>query len=211
KGDRLVSYRNGILFSQYMEKGSNQEEMVFNAAYSARDGKFLWRYDYRKVWHGGHPHNVFLLDGLVWVLVSIPAENVAYTKEPQAWHGLDLETGKLVRSFDWNKIKHRCFPDRATEKYIIAGGMDFLNVETGEHTKFVGGRGNCSFGRMPANGLIYQAPNTCQCFSQVRGFIAFSHNDTSTEPNQDTPPRLKGKGKPADERPSTAWRQQTKK
>jgi outer membrane protein assembly factor BamB len=202
KGDRLVCYRKGILFSQFTERGKKD---VFNAAYSARDGRFLWRHDYTRVWHGGHPHNIFLLDGLVWVLASIPAENVKYEKEPQAWHGLDPKDGAVVRRIDWEKTKHRCFGDRATEKYIIAGGMDFLDVETGRHHKFQGGRGSCSFGSVPANGLIYQLPNVCQCYAQVRGVVAFT-GDTATadqrHETQDTGARQTGAGKPADETPS---------
>lgn len=205
EGDRLVCYRQGVLLSQYSGKGTNQEEVVFNAAYSAKDGTFLWRHDYRKVWHGGTPHDVFLLNGLVWVLTSVPVDGVPYGKEPQAWHGLDPKTGEVVRRADWPNTKRRCFGDRATERYIIAGGIDFLDTETGEQHKFLGGRGSCSFGRMPANGLVYQAPNTCQCYSQVRGFVAFSSDASSTDGEdgpQGQPLRLTGMGKAADETPS---------
>ncbi len=178
EGDRLVCYRKGILFTQLMTKGSNNEETVFNAAYSANDGKRLWRYDYPKVWHGGHPHNVFLLNDLVWILAAVPTEGVKFSKLPQAWHALDTKTGKLVRTVDWKNTKHYCYSDRATEQYLIAGGIDFLDVGSGKHHKFFAGKGSCSFGRMPANGMLYNGPNTCQCFSQVRGFTAFTYNDT---------------------------------
>ena len=205
KGDRLVCYRQGLLFSQYVGKGGNQREVVFNAAYSPLDGTFLWRYDYDRVYHGGHPHNMFLLDGLVWVLASIPSENVKYEKEPQAWHGLNPKNGEVVRRIDWKKTKHRCYGDRATEQYIVAGGMDFLDVKTGEHHKFLGGRGSCSFGHMPANGLVYQAPNVCQCYSQVRGVVAFATDESDADQGderQDIGDRQTGTGKPADETPS---------
>ncbi len=199
-GDRLVCYRDGILFSQYSE--NNRKKEVFNAAYFATDGALLWRYDYNRVTHSGHPHNIFLLDGLVWVLASIPAKNVTYNKEPQAWHGLDLKNGTVVRRIDWKKTKHRCYGDRATEKYIIAGAMDFLDVKTGEHDKFMGGRGSCSFGTLPANGLMYQFPSACQCTSMVRGVVAFTDDGLAANERhtlQNVEYRQTGTGKPANE------------
>jgi len=202
KGDRLVCYRQGILFSQYSKGGKKQ---VFNAAYSPKDGTFLWRYDYDRVWHGGNPHNMFLVDGLVWVLASIPSENVEYSKEPQAWRGLNPTNGAVVRRIDWENTKHRCYGDRATEKYIIAGGIDFLEVKTGKHSNFLGGRGSCSFGTLPANGLLYQLPNVCQCYSQVRGVVAFTSDALTADrgnEQQDIRHRRTGNGKPADETPS---------
>ncbi len=202
QGDRLVCYRQGILFSQYSERGKNK---VFNAAYSPTDGALLWRHHYDRVWHGGNPHNMFFLAGLVWVLASIPSDDVPYSKEPQVWHGLNPTNGAVVRRIPWDKTKHRCYGDRATEHYILSGGMDFLEVETGKHSRFLGGRGSCSFGHMPANGLVYQLPNVCQCYSQVRGVVAFAA-DVSTPDRRDEQQGLRdrqtGNGTPAEETPS---------
>jgi outer membrane protein assembly factor BamB len=201
RGDSLECYRQGILFSQY--SGSNREKEVFNAAYSPEDGKLLWRYDYSRVGHGGNPRNIFLLDGLAWVHVAVPPDEEAGGKGSQVWHGLNPKTGEVVRRAEWKKTKHRCYGDRATEKYIMSGGMDFLEVGSGEHHKFLGGRGNCASGYMPANGLVYQAPNVCKCYSQVRGAVAFSADASYPgDASQEAGVRQAGEGKPADEAPS---------
>ncbi len=202
QGDRLVSYGQGVLLTQYSE---NNVTEVFNAAYSAQDGQFLWRHDYHRVWHGGHPYNVLFLDGLVWVLASVPQENIDYEDEPQEWRGLDLEDGQIVRRIDWENTKHYCFEDRATEQYIMAGGMDFLDVRTGEHHKFLGGKGGCRTGFLPANGLVYKPESTCNCYSQVRGFAAFSANASIADPQNEPDPIIErqfGEGEPAEEIPS---------
>ena len=132
---------------------------------------------------------------------TAPAEK----NKPEAWHGLNPKSGEVVRSVDWEKTKHRCFSDKATERYIMSGGMDFLDVKEGKHHTFRGGRGNCSSGFTPANGFLYQHPNVCVCASQVRGFVALAA-DASTagqgDKLQDIGSRQTGPGTPADETPS---------
>lgn len=202
QGDRLISYADGVLLTQYSEQNVVD---VFNAAYSATNGQFLWRYDYRRVWHGGHPYNALFLDGLVWVLASIEKEGVDYSDEAQEWRGLNLADGEIVRRIDWEDTKHYCFEDRATDQYIMAGGMDFLDVRTGEHYKFMGGKGGCRTGFLPANGLVYKPESICQCYSQVRGFSSFSANASVTNPQSASSAvieRRLGNGQPSAEAPS---------
>ena len=40
-------------------------------------------------------------------------------------------------------------------------------------------RGTCQFGIMPANGLLYKAPDACGCYpkTKVQGFFAYVVND----------------------------------
>lgn len=200
KDESLAFYQHGILFSA----GRKEKEQVFNAAYSPEDGTRLWRYDYRSVGHGGHPFNVFYLDGLVWVHASVASPNADNGKE-EVWHGLNPKSGKVVRRIDWEKTKHRCFADIATEQYIMSGGLDILDVREGDHHKFRATKGSCSVGVRPANGLLYQPPNVCKCFPQVRGFVAFSSDASAAnrkDETQDTRRRQTGIGKPADESPS---------
>lgn len=200
KDDALACYQHGILFSA----GRTRKEQVFNAAYSPKDGSLLWRYDYESVGHGGHPFNIFHLDELVWIHTSVPDPKAKYGKA-QVWHGLNPKSGKVVRRIDWKKTKHRCFADTATEQYIMSGGLDFLDVRQGNHHKFHATKGSCAVGVRPANGLLYQPPNVCKCFPQVRGFVACS-SDASTADrkgeSQNIRPRQTGTGKPADENPS---------
>jgi outer membrane protein assembly factor BamB len=201
QGARLAFYRQGSLFAGGVKKGKD----VFNAAYSPEDGKRLWQYDYRRVYHGGGPFKMFFVNGLAWVLVSQPEEGLNYSKEPQVWHGLNPKSGEVERRIEGAKTKLHCYGDVATERYIIAGGMDLLDVEDGEQSRFLGGRGSCTFGRMPANGLLYQTPNVCQCYSQIRGVVAFTSDNLTAEQRdeqQDIKSRHTGKGKTADEKPA---------
>jgi outer membrane protein assembly factor BamB len=100
------------------------------------------------------------------------------------------------------RTKHRCFADIATEKYIMTGGLDFFEIRDGSHSKFRATKGSCTVGVRPANGLLYQPPNVCSCFPQVRGFVAFA-GDASIAGRKDEPQnaefRQTGTGKPADE------------
>jgi hypothetical protein len=72
-------------------------------------------------------------------------------------------------------------------------------------------RGNCEYGIMPANGLIYVPPHACGCYIQVKmsGFFAYSSKNKSPLAGQ-TPDNLLIKGGAFDKisvsspRPSTA-------
>jgi len=196
--ESLAFFKHGTLFSA----GRIGRSQVFNAAYSPKDGKLLWRYDYTAVYHGGHPFNIFYLEELVWIHTYGPSGKKG---EGQVWNGLNPKTGEVARTLNYERTNHRCFADRATEQYVMSGGMEFLDVKNGEQNKFRGGRGNCDNGFTPANGFIYTHPNVCVCSSQVRGFVAFGSNASSTnrkdEP-QNTEVLQTGAGKPADETPS---------
>ena len=56
---------------------------------------------------------------------------------------------------------HRCYRDRATERYLVLGrvGVEFLDTQSGEmnFNHFV--RGECQFGVLPCNGLLYVTPH----------------------------------------------------
>ena len=174
EGGSIFCYRDGMLFG----RGLSKEGQAVNRAYSAEDGKLLWSFDYKVSGHGGRA-DLFYLGGLAWVHKGTPASATL----GEAWLGIDPATGKLARTVDYGegqKVKHRCYGERATEGYILAGGMDFFDFRTGKHYAYHGGRGNCGFGYMPAYGLVYQGPTLCQCFPQLRGVLAHSGDKLPT-------------------------------
>jgi outer membrane protein assembly factor BamB len=73
---------------------------------------------------------------------------------------------------------HRCYSNKATDRYILAGrrGTEFVDLAAGEVLWNSWARGACKYGVMPANGLLYTPPHPCGCYIGVKltGFHALS-------------------------------------
>jgi outer membrane protein assembly factor BamB len=71
-------------------------------------------------------------------------------------------------------MHQRCYPSKATEKYIIPSwtGTEFIDPRTKQWEIHHWVRGGCFYGVMPCNGLIYATPNACACYyqSKLAGF-----------------------------------------
>jgi len=163
-------------------------------ALSARDGHELWRCPCAE--NVGAGPDVFVADGLVWV------GEMPRRAESDYNHGRDLHTGRIERSFshaeDWpTEHHHRCYRDKATCRYILAGrtGIEFIDLKTGRLTPHYWTRGICEYGILPCNGLIYSPPDQCACYiqSKVHGFYALAPKRPDWEAPRsapDDPPRL---------------------
>ncbi len=72
----------------------------------------------------------------------------------------------------------RCFAGKATERFLILPhrGAEFVDLEGDRHMANDWIRGACSYGLMPANGLVYVTPDPCSCYVGVRvnGLMALS-------------------------------------
>jgi hypothetical protein len=70
----------------------------------------------------------------------------------------------------------RCYPSKATEKYIIPSrtGLEFVDLEQEHWDVNHYTRGGCFYGVMPSNGLVYTPPNACACYieAKLEGFNA---------------------------------------
>jgi outer membrane protein assembly factor BamB len=165
----LHCYRNGLVLTSGMTRGKDGKSIGVNKALSAKDGKLLWSYEYDLPGHGGKAHAWFL-GGLVWVHAG---DNKQRYPKGETWRGLDPQTGEVVKTISMDKkVKHRCSPHRATEKYLLAGGMDFFDFNTGKVSSFHAARNACSFGYLPANGMLYSSTTVCMCFPHLRGIPA---------------------------------------
>jgi len=170
----LLCYRDGLIFTTGGRRDEDGKSTGINSAISAKDGRLLWTYEYPLPGHGGRAH-VWLLGGLAWVHVGDHA--FKYGRN-ETWRGLDPQTGEVKKTILMeNKVKHRCYPHRATEKYVLAGGMDFFDFAAERVYSFYGVRGACSFGYMPANGLLYSSTTVCMCFAHLRGVPAVAAED----------------------------------
>jgi len=96
----------------------------------------------------------------------------------------DLATGRILRRVEPENPghHHRCWRDKATDRYILAGrrGVEFIDVESGEHLWHNWVRGVCRYGVMPANGLLYAPPHACGCYiaAKLTGFYALAGTES---------------------------------
>ncbi|HIQ19648.1 MAG TPA: methyltransferase domain-containing protein [Planctomycetes bacterium] len=132
-------------------------------ALDAETGRRLWSCPAYEGFNA--PVDIFITGGLLWT------GRFAWGQDPGITEGRDPKTGEVVfrRPPDQQvigRIGHaRCHRFRATCKYLLLGrrGVEFVDIETGEMiaNRFV--RGNCQYGFLPANGLIYIPPHACAC------------------------------------------------
>jgi hypothetical protein len=107
---------------------------------------------------------------------------------------LDPRTGQVRRTVDIGQLisvgHHvRCYRSKGTTQYLLwpKRGIEFVDLaETGStrprHMRCDWTRGECSYGVMPANGLLYVPPHPCVCYTGValNGFNAFSASQGET-------------------------------
>jgi outer membrane protein assembly factor BamB len=139
------------------------------SALSSEDGKPLWNRECQPGFKSAV--DVFVIGGLVWLGPDFAA-------------GHDLRTGQIKKSgvaVDdvWTTgHHHRCYREKATERYILTGkrGIEFLDLASNDHTRNNWIRGTCQYGIMPANGLIYAPSHACGCFMEAKlyGFWALA-------------------------------------
>ena len=150
-------------------------------ALSAKDGKRLWGYKKGDGFHS--PRDVFVIDGLVWP-GSHPRDSVAPPPVDDFSEGIDLHTGEIKKK---NTIMvdlqtaghhHRCYREKATSRYIIAGkrGFEMMDLTGDNHSRNNWIRGTCQYGMLPANGLTYAPSHSCGCYmeSKLWGFWALA-------------------------------------
>jgi outer membrane protein assembly factor BamB len=134
-------------------------------ALAAGDGKLLWQ---GKTQPSGHfcPNDIFLIDGLLWSANTGNAQN-----KGTRFTALDLHTGQTAKDIEAENLPvfpmhARCYPSRATERYIMTAGMGTEFYVPGAKTLEVNNvvRGSCIYGVMPCNGLLYKPADSCACY-----------------------------------------------
>jgi len=142
-------------------------------AVSVATGKELWRHEEAvPIAYLDHP-DIFGIGDCVWVP----------DRKTMSLIALDAVTGKVRRTLSIRKAlnvghHHRCYPNRASQDYIILGrrGAEFVDLATGGLTLHHWARSGCRCGHMLANGLLYRLPDHCRCYMafQPRGFMAMA-------------------------------------
>ena len=154
---------------------SNAKSMVF--AYSLKDGKLLWQAPAQGNYES--PSDLCYVKGTLWVGGHNPTQ-------------YNVETGavikKIVQKMTGPMSHDRCYRNYITERYFInskTGGADFLDLETSQEFPNHWTRGGCGIGVLPANGLVYSTPYSCQCSmgAMFQGMNAYA----SPQPSLRTP------------------------
>lgn len=124
-------------------------------AYSLKDGKELWHAPLEGNYQSSA--DVCYVNGALWIGGENPAQ-------------LDVETGavkrKIIQQMTGPMGHDRCYRNLITERFFIntkTGGADFLELATGKEFPNHWTRGSCGMGVLPANGLLYSTPFSCQC------------------------------------------------
>jgi outer membrane protein assembly factor BamB len=138
-------------------------------AFSAADGTQLWTGTLLKTSHHC-PEDLFIIDGLIWSPnTGRPQENGTHFKV------IDLRSGQIEKDFVATNLPGfpmhpRCYPGRATTKYIMMNGMgtEFYKVGGTEVDINNAVRGSCIYGVMPCNGLLYKPADSCACYYQSK-------------------------------------------
>lgn len=153
-------------------------------AYDAVEGSLRWQQDVPPS-SGGESPDLFVIDGLVWrgmVAVNDDLKPIGKSEHAMAV-GYDLQTGEqrrqvVVRGLRSPEHHHRCYRNKATERYLISGmeGAEFMDLAGDDHTQSNFLRGACKLGVMPCNGLLYAPPDQCFCQpgAKLLGFAALA-------------------------------------
>ncbi len=138
-------------------------------AFSMKTGERVWQAPCKEGYNA--PVDVLLTDGLLW------SGDLVKAADPGITAGRDPVTGEVRRErpedanyFTPGMSHHRCYRNRATEKYVLLGrsGVEMLDVATGKAVANHWIRGTCQFGVLPANGLLYVPPHTCACYVKTK-------------------------------------------
>jgi len=164
----VVAFAGGRGYDQHM-KG----ETLKMVGLSAKDGKILWEAPH---YPSGYQSPEDLL--VVNKMVLSPFSTWLKDKDPKDNHvvGTDLLTGKVV--YDSNPdvedpvwfIHHRCYPSKATVDYLLMSkeGIEFIDLKTWQWKIHHWVRGECLYGIMPANGLVYASMHDCACSADMK-------------------------------------------
>jgi len=146
-------------------------------AFSAQTGHELWRCECRESYNS--PPDVLVAGGLVWT------GDLVRKRDPGITTARDVATGEVKMRrpedkdfFTFGMGHHRCYRNKATDRYLLLGrsGVEFVDVSTGKAIANHYIRGECQYGILAANGLLYTPSHSCACFieAKLNGFNALA-------------------------------------
>jgi len=148
-------------------------------AYSLRDGREKWRSTLRSNYEKSA--DLFVVRGVAWT----GGTGAPTSHDPQTGN-----VNRTIKQIMKGPMGHdRCYRNFITEKYFInskTGGADFLDLKTGQEFPNHWVRGTCGMGTLPANGMLYAPPYSCQCSmgAMIKNFNALYTEQGLKTPNQ---------------------------
>jgi outer membrane protein assembly factor BamB len=128
-------------------------------AVSLAGGKLVWKAPGARG-QSMRAQDLFYAQGAIWC-----------SGDQGAVVGYDVKTGKEVKRVDASSVQSdghhlRCYRAKASEDYLITQfrGVEFVSLTGKPHTQQDWLRGTCTYGVMPANGVLYVPPHSCLCF-----------------------------------------------
>jgi outer membrane protein assembly factor BamB len=166
----LVYYDGRVLFGQPHEQDKkppwNTTQPSHLLAIDATTGDVEWRKQIGN-WEYGTPIGIYVVDGRLWVH--------AHPDEPFTLLALDPADGRELRRISTRAVfdsghHHRCTRNKATERFLITSrrGVELTGFADGSTQVNQWIRGECGYGMMPCNGLIYTTPHPCKCFIEEK-------------------------------------------
>lgn len=146
-------------------------------AVSASDGSIVWHDDSPPVSGYHAPKDLFVVGEKLYT-----GDTHSNKNSTGEFRGYDITNGSVTSSFlpdvSTHWFHHRCYRAKATDRYALTSrkGVEFVDfaAQTWEIHHWV--RGACSFGVLPANGLLYAPPDPCGCYptAKLRGLTALA-------------------------------------
>ncbi len=180
-GPRLVICDDRVVFSP----------MGHIFAISAKTGEILWSVKGKP--RSGHYslEDFYVIGDRIWAMAR---------GNCGAFVTYSLNDGKKLEDFR-NPIKsfyihQRCHPGRATRRFQLPPIMGTTIYDMEKDKWFINDwvRGGCTYGMMPANGMIYATPHACACYyqSKLNGFNAVAPRPEPSEAPAAVERRVKG-------------------
>jgi len=150
--------------------------------YALADGSKMWEAPVASCYE--KPADLFLAAGAVWT---------GGTGWPTSFDPRTGRRGRVLRQQMTGPMGHdRCYRNFITDRFYInskTGGADFVTLAGGKEFPHHWTRGTCGMGVLPANGLLYVPPYSCQCSidCMVSGFNAYATELGLKSPGQDVP------------------------
>ncbi|MFO7902244.1 MAG: PQQ-binding-like beta-propeller repeat protein [Pirellulaceae bacterium] len=143
-------------------------------AFSLKSGELLWTGPDGNP-HARNPPGLFGANGLMWCAWGhVGPRSFVWQHQEEVREGRDPLTGEVRKTVKAERLvtagHHiRCYPPKATSRYLLLNkrGVEFFDLQGGDHMRANWTRGACGYGMLPANGFLYTPPSQCFCYQGV--------------------------------------------
>ncbi|MFT5041820.1 MAG: outer membrane protein assembly factor BamB [Hyphomicrobiaceae bacterium] len=150
---------NGKSVALFAGGGIGAGKNPFYANLRASDGEMQWSGTFPTEWNRAG-YSALWRDGAI------------FYADPWKIFRLDPKTGEETHVFG-SSYNARCMRMCATRDYFFHGFLAYVDKNFTAELQSVA-RSACANSAFPANGLLYFTPNTCRCFTMLRGLLCLT-------------------------------------